>query len=205
MEKSKIFWLYPDEWFGVCTNKCHSKFGSKYPKHRVPLFKFDTTRAGGTSLKNCLECRAYQRAAGKKKMIRKRERDENVDKTVPYPCKQCNQLRVKSHPCTSCQKINLIKVQQRRNDHERVQLECLREQGYACSLCKKISIKCMNGKKGVNMVDSFDGDEDKLELRNLELDHLDKEEQLKRFGEYRGPKIKKVSNFQSYGAKKKKR
>ncbi len=105
--------------------------------------------------------------------------------------------------CRRCMKYSDSNVKRTKEIHDRIKQERIAELGYCCEVCCKTFLKKPAGEYGFDVVDSMKGVElDQIELRNLEFDHLTKEEQLAR-GHYYGEKTRGVAGIKSYNTGKK--
>ena len=152
--------------------------------------------------KTCKFCRDHDKTL--RRDIRKRRRDISQSATHSdiFDCAACGSSRTKEF-CPKCQKKNEKAASDKRDAYNQLIFEKIQEIGTCCEMCRKTFLKPQDGKYGFITVDSMEGITlDMIEIRNLEFDHLTKEEQLERFGEFRGNKINGVCQFGSYPTQK---
>ena len=178
--------------FKTCNASRHCYYGSMFPRDRVPLLHFINNN-NGTLFKLCYDCRQY-------KSLHRTTQVE--DKSGTYKCPQCRTLRTKDF-CETCSSNNLMLAKKKVETHNRIIWERVTALRCCCERCKKTFLKKKDGSPGFVTIDNFVGvTEHDIEYRNLEFDHLTKEEQIERFDVYYGPKKKGVARIYSYESKK---
>ncbi len=193
-----------DEECMACSNPCHvshSRHASSYPMECVPRKMFEKRKGAGL-YRTCSDCRDYDAECRTRVRKRRRVVAEKAGDSELYPCIYCNHPRIKEYCCT-CEQWSAKGEASRVIAYDRVILERIRDVGTCCELCRSVFLKAPSGTHGFITVGTLDGvNQDCLELRNLEFDHLNEQEQIERFGYFNGHKKKGVPKEISYVAQK---
>ncbi len=179
--------------FMTCNSKSHTATISGFKYDRVPSSHFINSR-DGSFFKMCYDCRKYHSTRPKKEG----EHDEHGR----YKCRHCRSIRTKDF-CEKCTERSLAYAKKRTQIHNQVIWERIAEIGCCCERCKQVFLKKSKGNSGFVTVNSLQNvKQDDIEYRNMEFDHLTKDEQLSKFGQYYGPKKKGVAAIHAYRSKK---
>ena len=183
--------------FLQCAYEGHRASGSVYPRARVPTALF-ADKHSTKLLKYCIDCRQHNQKI--KRRFEKRRR-ETLSTANPGQrlCGTCMGLLVAEETkktCGGCRARSFVNHYDSKAIQRMVMTERIQKMGHCCRVCQKVFIRA---EKGFDVLDSLANVAfESIEFRNLEFDHLSREEQIAQHGEYFGPKTNGVSTKRSY-------
>lgn len=182
-----------------CVHDNHHLYGSEYHRNKVPREMFINDH-NGSLLRTCKHCRLRSNEIQNGIKASKREKVDTTQSN--YLCVNCNTIRSSEH-CNGCFLRSKANLEKMKNSSHKIMRERIEETGYCCAICKKAWVKKPDNLPGLDERQTLEGiNLDDIEYSNLEWDHLNKEEQLQVFGEFRGSKTANVSSIVGYESKK---
>jgi len=145
---------------------------------------------------HCLDCRNHRKTTPSYQSKAPASPNEHG----LFNCIKCASIRITEY-CEKCTQRRGIDREKQTEDYRSVLWERIVKIGCCCERCKQSFIKKLDGIGFIVVKGSLDEiglTQDNVEYLNLEFDHLSKDEQLARFGEYYGSKKNGVAQIDSY-------
>ncbi len=180
----------------TCNKVNHRKSKSLHPFDAVPKEMF--LKPNGNYYKMCLDCRKWWEK-NRNNNHEKKKRELEVDSGKSY-CSQCHSEKedeVDLKLCVKCRQRSRIYGRLLKKAYNDLLIARVEKLGVCCEICRKIFLKNASG-KGFIIVESLDGvSMDQIDICNIEFDHLTHDEQMEKYGQYYGAKIRGVAQMKS--------
>lgn len=189
--------------FSTCSEKKH-KWHSPYDKNKVPIEQFKN-RYSDKLYRQCNDCRQVkQKSRRKVEAYRKNIATEKNQKICSMCFTQMDKETIYK-TCTECRKRTKTFYEKEVLHTNKIKLEHMLKMECCCYHCKQIFLKQPTGVPGFVVTNAkFETiDTNTIEFQMCEFDHLTELEQISRFGQSYGPKIKGIGEFTSYESKQK--